>query len=1217
MAKVATPACNRSCPRYPFTLCILVPVIAMILNDAASYAVMFKNFVGKFSNWVFVILPAVLAIFLFFSGGVFAKALSVARSSVTILDSGASHCFFNSERFFSRLAPSTHLVELAAGAISVDGVGPTEWCDESLYVPSFSKNLVAVRPVCRDRNACICMDASRAVIVPRDDVLFKSEPVIIAEQVDGLYQITKKCARAFSAFVKGDARAKIDRLHRRMGHASMRTIVNAIRDGFLVGIVLTRAEMRYARNSYTCPVCLLYKAKRIPRRRGFASEDEAVYLIPLLTVHLDGIGPFSPISRRGFRYVLSFTDRATRYVIAFCTKRKADYLQALRLYKPRVEAEFARLTGRLHKLHTTVSDYALEFRSVEWNDFHTSNGMEARHSAPYSPDLNGLEEKNGGDVVRTARTMCAAAPHVPLELWPYSIYHATYCKNRNPCSWFRPRVSPYQKLTFRAPDCTHLHEYGERCLVTLVKPEIQKGKLGQTAHVCYFLCRSPDSMAYKVYDPVSNKVLDRKDVTFPKSLDLVGSDVPRDFSDADAHVRGPRLHVEGLDDSDDEFEGKGIPEMKPKPVDSKADRKRFALLPRAPPNVVAPNVEDIPERKVEESELDDVRKLLAEDDQRLRRSREAKRQQVEEECRNDVSPRVRSRRTRRPPGEWWKASANSARIARAYAEALAAGLRFNREPKTVAEALAIDRATHTTHWADAIRYEFRRCIKMGLWRCRSRKRSMHVITTRWVFKIKNPGTKFERYRARLVAHGYKSLEGVEFNADECFAPVARYESIRILLSLAAEHNLILHDIDVKSAYLFAKLPTPTYIELPDGYPVETIPSDVTDPILQLDYALYGLKNSGHLWNRQFDEYLQSIGCVRMASDTCCYKLSRDKSWLVFALFVDNLFVAATDDAIVQWLIKRLSEKYEITNGPLEQALGMEITRASDGSISLTCREYIKKLAKRFGVDRDAKNLPDTPLPAEFSCSKIPRDVDTPVVDKSLYFQLVGCLNRCSHTCRPDIAYAAFALSRFNIDPQKRQLAYARHCVRYLVRTIGKGIVFSKNSAAHPFIAFTDSSFNCFPSTSKSMTGFVVFLYGNAILWGSMMHSLVAFSPNEAEYIALCDGSKATIFMTNFIKEVGLHASELIFTFVFGDNLGANGLAAQPSTTKRNRHIRLQFHAVRDMVFRKEIAIQYVNTHDQVADVLTKSLDAEKHAKFVRIIMEDGPSVEVKVPSNML
>ena len=70
----------------------------------------------------------------------------------------------------------------------------------------------------------------------------------------------------------------------------MRVIANAIRDGFLVGITLTRAELKYARSRYGCPVCMLCMS-RVPRRRGVSSEDEAMYLIPLLTVHLDGDRP--------------------------------------------------------------------------------------------------------------------------------------------------------------------------------------------------------------------------------------------------------------------------------------------------------------------------------------------------------------------------------------------------------------------------------------------------------------------------------------------------------------------------------------------------------------------------------------------------------------------------------------------------------------------------------------------------------------------------------------------------------------------------------------------------------------------------------------------------------------------------------------------------------------------------------------------------------------
>ena len=113
-----------------------------------------------------------------------------------------------------------------------------------------------------------------------------------------------------------------------------------------------------------------------------------------------------------------------------------------------------------------------------------------------------------------------------------------------------------------------------------------------------------------------------------------------------------------------------------------------------------------------------------------------------------------------------------------------------------------------------------------------------MIGTKWIFKNKfNEHGTIIRNKSRLVAQGYTQVEGVDF--DETFAPVARLESIRILLAIASYLNFKLYQMDVKSAFLNGMLQEEVYVEQPKGF----IDPYRLNGVYKLKRALYGLKQA--------------------------------------------------------------------------------------------------------------------------------------------------------------------------------------------------------------------------------------------------------------------------------------------------------------------------------------------------------------------------------------
>jgi hypothetical protein len=166
------------------------------------------------------------------------------------------------------------------------------------------------------------------------------------------------------------------------------------------------------------------------------------------------------------------------------------------------------------------------------------------------------------------------------------------------------------------------------------------------------------------------------------------------------------------------------------------------------------------------------------------------------------------------------------------------------EPNKVEEALQDD------SWVTAMHDELHKFSHNDVWTLVSRPFDQNIIGTKWISKNKSDehGTVI-RNKARLVAQGYTQIERIDF--DETFAPVARLESIRILLSISCHLGLKLYQMDVKSAFLNGILQEEVYVEQPKGFLDPHYPHHV----YKLKKALYGLKQAPRAWYERLTTYL--------------------------------------------------------------------------------------------------------------------------------------------------------------------------------------------------------------------------------------------------------------------------------------------------------------------------------------------------------------------------
>jgi len=493
--------------------------------------------------------------------------------------------------------------------------------------------------------------------------------------------------------------------------------------------------------------------------------------------------------------------------------------------------------------------------------------------------------------------------------------------------------------------------------------------------------------------------------------------------------------------------------------------------------------------------------------------------------------------------------------------------------------------------------ELKNLQENNTWTLIPRPEGRKILTSRWVYKIKrNQSGEIEKYKARLVARGHTQEKGIDY--EEVFAPVARYEAIRALLAASVKEELYVDQMDVVSAYVQGELSDEVFMEQPEMF----IEEDQEDMICKLNKPLYGLKQSGREWYRKLDNFLLSHGGRRTEADPCVYTFNEGKHQIILIVYVDDLIIASRSYNELVKIKKSLQHTFKMIDlGPISHILGIDIKRESlTGNLRLSQTRYIKDLINKFNFN-DAKEVV-TPLDANIKISKdlCPQtDEERIEMKKKPYRELVGSLIYLANASRPDIAFAANALSRFCSNPGTAHWHLAKRILRYLKHTSHYSIVYEKNDDR--LQAFTDSDWAGDTDDRKSCTGNVITLAGGPISWRSKKQTSVALSTMEAEYAALAETSKEVVYLKRLLCFMGFEKCVESPIRIFCDNQSAIQLSKNAILHKRSKHIDISFHFVRELVERKTIEVIYLRTDQMIADILTKSLPKIKHQRCVTML----------------
>ena len=455
-------------------------------------------------------------------------------------------------------------------------------------------------------------------------------------------------------------------------------------------------------------------------------------------------------------------------------------------------------------------------------------------------------------------------------------------------------------------------------------------------------------------------------------------------------------------------------------------------------------------------------------------------------------------------------------------------------------------------WKAAVDEEVRALAKNGTWEITDLPRGKKPVGCKWIFTVKyKTDSNVDRYKARLVAKEFTQLYGIDYQ--ETFAPVAKLNTVRVLLSLAANLDWSLHQLDVKNAFLNGDLEEEVYMDIPAG--LETISN--FNKVCRLRKSLYGLKQSPRAWFERFTKVVKGYGFVQCQSDhTLFVKHFPEGKLAIIIVYVDDIILTGNHEEKIDLLKKLLTKEFEIKDlGNLKYFLGMEIARSKKG-IAVSQRKYVLDLLNETWM-LGCKPA-ETPMD---STVKLEESDGSPPVDKGRYQCLVGKLIYLSHT-RPDIGFSVSMVSQFMNNPTEKHMTAVTRILRYLKMTPGKGLFFQRTTKKEIEI-FSDADWAGSVTDRRSTSGYCSFVWGNLVTWRSKKQSVVARSSAEAEFRAMAQGICEGIWLNRLLEELWVSLKHPIVLYC--DNQAAISIAKNPVHHDRTKHMEIDRHFIKEKI----------------------------------------------------
>lgn len=892
-------------------------------------------------------------------------------------------------------------------------------------------------------------------------------------------------------------------------------------------------------NEFFCGPCVEGKHKRESFPLSKTKTTETCEII-----HADICGPMETQSLGNAKYFLLIVDDFSKYRYVYFLKHKSEAVEKMKVFLQLAK----NVTGKNVKILRTGND--LELVSHEMVKLTESLGIRHQRAAPYCPEQNGKVEREMRTIVEAGRTMLKAK-NMEKSFWAEAVNTAVYVINRTGKSSVNGKTPHW--LWFNAEaDIRQFQIFGSTAYVHVPKERRKKWDVKSLKGL--FVGYQENSKAFRVYVPSRRRVEVSRNVVFQCEADP--SQTP-----TQAEVIEDLSAVNESEPSEEVQNGEGNLEAESSPASSHQGKVRKDFK----------GFEPIKEAADSSRYGEYYETMVLDDTIEMEGSSERMTEEQSKGSEDTKSSKLRNRGSLKKPQKLNIYETNFC---------------ASSDPLTYQDAI---NGSDNLMWKNAMDAELRSIEENKTWTEVVPPENCHVIGSKWVFKVKyDEQGQPSQYKARLVAKGFEQNDQSELG--DIYAPVAKLGTVRILLAVATHLNLPIYQMDVQSAFLYGDIEEEVYMSKPEG-----VGGDGAT-VYRLNKSLYGLKKSPKYWNEKFNRVMEQDGFERSKHDCCLFMKNSIKSKLYVLMYVDDLLIVGSDEREIRKVKLNLKNNFKMKDlGEASNYLGINISQdRKEGTLKLNQTQFLKSVLVKYGME----NCRSVATPMDPSV-KISKD-DQQSEDRELETKcrkLIGSLMYAAVGTRPDLCATLSFLSRYQNCASEVLWTALKRVLRYIRGTLNVSLVYRRLSSAPTVEGYVDADWGGDQDDRKSTSGTLFIVLGCTVTWSSRKQHSVALSSTESEYMALSSAAAEACWLRGVLNDMGMLCSEEPVV-LYEDNQAAIKVSKNAESSKRLKHVDIRYHFIKEKIEDKVIDVQYVATQNQVADGLTKPLNAPLFQKFV-------------------